>query len=212
MVLFFALLTISLNKNIILSQMIMLLKMIIIEVSMDQKILDGLLNPVRMRIFQYVLMNKQATTAEIGNELPGVPQASLYRHMNKLVKDGILGVLEENKVRGVYEKVYEIKNNPMTEINKIVDGKDREQLYNVCYTFAMSILMDFGSYLKKDDIDLKEDKVGFRSIPVYMTDEESDVFIKKMYDLIESSSSQEAGENRKLRKYSFAFMPVEERK
>ena len=178
---------------------------------MNQEVLKSLLNPVRMKIFQFILMNPEATTAQIANELPDVPQASLYRHINKMVKDEILDVVSENKVRGVYEKVYAIQNNPLAAVNKIVEEGDREQLYMICYTFAMSLLMDFGSYLKQDTIDLQADKVGFRSIPMYMTDAESDQFIQNMYALIQEASNHETDEDRKLRKYSFAFMPVEEK-
>lgn len=178
---------------------------------MNQEVLKSLLNPVRMKIFQFVLMNPDATTAQIANELPDVPQASLYRHVNKMVQDEILKVVSENKVRGVYEKVYAIQNNPLAAVNKIVEEGDREQLYMICYTFAMSLLMDFGSYLKRDTIDLQADKVGFRSIPLYMTDEESDQFIQNMHALIQESMHQETNEGRTLRKYSYAFMPVNEK-
>lgn len=200
-----------LSKVIILSLVISLRGSKLGGISMDQKILKGLLNPIRMKIFQYVLMNKQATTAEIAKELSGVPPASLYRHLNKMMKDDILAVYGENKIRGVYEKIYEIKNNPLNTINRMVDEQDRDQLYNVCYTFAMSILMDFGVYLKQDEFDLKADKVGFRSIPMYMTDEESDVFITNMYKLIDEANNHQSKEGRRLRKYSFAFMPTEEK-
>ena len=178
---------------------------------MNQDVLKSLLNPIRMKIFQHVLMNEGVTTGDLAKALPDVPQASLYRHINKMVQDEILSVMSENKVRGVYEKVYAIQNNPLTSINKIVEEEDREQLYMVCYTFAMSLLMDFGNYLKRDSIDLQEDKVGFRSIPLYLSDTESDRFLKGLYDLLEDVLDHEPSEERTLRKFSYAFMPVEEK-
>ncbi|WP_026825975.1 MULTISPECIES: helix-turn-helix domain-containing protein [Exiguobacterium] len=178
---------------------------------MDQDVLKSLLNPIRMKIFQHVLMNEGVTTADLAKVLPDVPQASLYRHINKMVQDEILSVVSENKVRGVYEKVYAIQNNPLTSINKIVEKEDREQLYMVCYTFTMSLLMDFGNYLKRDSIDLQKDKVGFRSIPLYLSDSESDRFLKGLYDLLESMLEHEPSEERTLRKFSYAVMPVGEK-
>ena len=178
---------------------------------MNQGVLKSLLNPIRMKIFQHVLMNEGVTTADLAKVLPDVPQASLYRHINKMVQDEILSVVSENKIRGVYEKVYAIQNNPLTSINKIVEEEDREQLYMVCYTFTMSLLMDFGNYLKRDTIDLQGDKVGFRSIPLYMSDAESDRFLKGLYDLLESVLDYEPTEERTLRKFSYAVMPVGEK-
>lgn len=96
---------------------------------MNQDVLKSLLNPIRMKIFQHVLMNEQVTTGELAKLLPDVPQASLYRHINKMVQDEILSVASENKVRGVYEKVYAIQNNPLTAVNQVVEEEDREQLY-----------------------------------------------------------------------------------
>lgn len=178
---------------------------------MNQDVLKSLLNPIRMKIFQHVLMNEGVTTGDLAKALPDVPQASLYRHINKMVQDEILSVASENKVRGVYEKVYAIQNNPLTAVNQVVEEEDREQLYKLCYTFAMSLLMDFGDYLKRDKIDLQGDKVGFRSIPLYLSDAESDRFLRGLYDLLEGVLEHEPSEERTLRKFSYTFMPVEEK-
>lgn len=75
----------------------------------------------------------------------------------------------------------------------------------------MSLLMDFGDYLKRDKIDLQGDKVGFRSIPLYLSDAESDRFLRDLYDLLEGVLEHEPSEERTLRKFSYAFMPVEEK-
>ncbi|KTD86357.1 hypothetical protein [Paenibacillus etheri] len=43
-------------------------------------------------------------------ELEDIPQATMYRHLNKLLKARILHVVEENKIRGTVEKVYYLAN------------------------------------------------------------------------------------------------------
>ena len=42
------------------------------------------MNPVRQRIFQYLLLHETGTVKEIRKALPDVPGASLYRHMKLL--------------------------------------------------------------------------------------------------------------------------------
>lgn len=164
-----------------------------------------------MRIFQYLQLNKQATTSEISQELSNVPIASLYRHINKMVTDGILEIITENKIRGVYEKVYKIAQNPLEAIEKDVENKDRDALYNACYQFSVSLLSDFAAYLKNDEIDLHEDRVGFRSFPMNLSGQESDAFIGELYEVIQKYSQLKANEERPLRKFSFTFMPLDEK-
>lgn len=178
---------------------------------MNQNVLKVLMNPIRIKIFLYILNNQQATTAVLAKILPEVPQASLYRHISKMVKEDILCIQSENKIRGVYEKIYVIKNNPLTDMEKIVEDKDREQLFKICYSFTMSILMNFDGYLNQEDFDLKDDKVGFRSTPMYMSDDESDDFLKGMHELISKYSSNEVSDGRRLRQYSYAFLPADEK-
>ena len=58
------------------------------------------MNPVRQRIFQYLLLHETGTVKEIRKALPDVPGASLYRHMKLLTESGILTVVGENRIRG----------------------------------------------------------------------------------------------------------------
>ena len=54
------------------------------------------MNPVRIRIAQYLILHEQGTTAQIGEELSDVPKASLYRHMKMLEDAGLIQVVQEN--------------------------------------------------------------------------------------------------------------------
>lgn len=58
------------------------------------------MNPVRQRIFQYLLLHETGTVKEIRKALPDVPGASLYRHIKLLTESGILTVVGENRIRG----------------------------------------------------------------------------------------------------------------
>lgn len=178
---------------------------------MDQKTLSTLLNPIRMRIFQFIQTNGQATTAEIAKELDHVPKPSLYRHLRKMTDVGILGIYGENKIRGVYEKIYEIKSSPISQVQKLVSEKDTEQLLDVGLTFTMSIMMDFAEYLKTEDIDLARDKVGLRTTTINLNDEESQELIDLLYEKLQEFEDKRDVEGRRLRKFSYAFMPVEDK-
>ena len=63
-------------------------------------IVEIVMNPARQRIFQYLLVNETGTVKEMRKALPDIPSASLYRHVKILLDNGILTVVEENRIRG----------------------------------------------------------------------------------------------------------------
>lgn len=69
------------------------------------------MNPVRQRIFQYLLLHETGTVKEIRKALPDVPGASLYRHMKLLTESGILTVVGENRIRGTVESIYSLNRS-----------------------------------------------------------------------------------------------------
>ena len=66
------------------------------------------MNPVRQRIFQYFLLHETGTVKEIRKALPDIPGASLYRHIKILADSSILMVVDENRIRGTVESVYQL--------------------------------------------------------------------------------------------------------
>ena len=66
---------------------------------------DVILHPVRMRIIS-TLFKRRLTTQQIGRALPEVAQATLYRHLSRLMQAGVVAVVALRPVRGVTEKVY----------------------------------------------------------------------------------------------------------
>jgi DNA-binding transcriptional ArsR family regulator len=71
-----------------------------------KKILDLILHPVRLRILVALAGGKGMTPLQIADQLRDIPQASLYRHISRMLKLKVLKVVEERPVRGTMEKVY----------------------------------------------------------------------------------------------------------
>ena len=57
------------------------------------EIAEIVMNPVRQRIFQYLLVHETGTVKDIRKALPDVPSASLYRHMKILTDNAVLTVV-----------------------------------------------------------------------------------------------------------------------
>ena len=62
---------------------------------------------MRLRIVQ-ALVGRRLTTQQLKDELSDVPQASLYRHVSRLVDAGILRVTDQRAVRGGLERTYAV--------------------------------------------------------------------------------------------------------
>ncbi|ERI91491.1 transcriptional regulator, ArsR family [Clostridiales bacterium oral taxon 876 str. F0540] len=174
---------------------------------MDSKLLSCILNPVRMRIIQALVKNKNMTVQQIAQELPEVPQATLYRHLSKLVEVKAITVVKENKVRGALEKVYALETNPYTAVTNALENSDKEEYINLFYNFLMTLLGDFEKYIHQQNTDLQKDGVTFRSAALYLSDDEFQDFIQDLVKAFDKVRDNKPSSERKLRKISTIIVP-----
>lgn len=174
---------------------------------MDKSLLSCILNPIRMRIIQSLTKNKNMTVQQIAQELPEVPQATLYRHLNKLLEAKAIMVVQENKIRGVIEKVYAISTSPYETVTKDIDENNKGEVLELFYHYLMSLLGDFEGYLRKDNIDLAKDGVTFRSAAFYLSDDEYIEFLKDIKKAFDKVNDYGPAPERRLRKISTISMP-----
>lgn len=158
-------------------------------------------NPVRMQIMQYLQTHREATTKQISEAITDIPAPTLYRHINTLLKEEILLVKEERKVRGSLERLLAINVEKMTEtVNSGIS--------ETAYQFLMELFMKFQKYGSKADADPQKDRLSLRSCVFTLTDESFDNFMHEIGAVI--NKYQVAEINGKLRSVSFISAPVEE--
>lgn len=158
-------------------------------------------NPVRMQIMQYLQTHREATTKQISEAITDIPAPTLYRHINTLLKEEILLVKEERKVRGSLERLLAINVEKMTEtVNSGIS--------ETAYQFLMELFVKFQKYGSKADADPQKDRLSLRSCVFTLTDESFDNFMHEIGAVI--NKYQVAEINGKLRSVSFISAPVEE--
>lgn len=158
-------------------------------------------NPVRMQIMKYLQTHREATTKQISEAITDIPAPTLYRHINTLLKEEILLVKEERKVRGSLERLLAINVEKMTEtVNSGIS--------ETAYQFLMELFMKFQKYGSKADADPQKDRLSLRSCVFTLTDESFDNFMHEIGAVI--NKYQVAEINGKLRSVSFISAPVEE--
>lgn len=132
---------------------------------------DLILHPVRMQIITN-LLGQQLTPQQLAERMDKVPQATLYRQLNKLAKEGVIYVAEERPVRGTVEKVYAV-NPPSVALGPGDLAKaSREDLMRYFTNFVISLLADFAAYSRQPHPDMLRDGAGFSQVSLYLNDDE----------------------------------------
>jgi len=168
-----------------------------------------IMNPVRIKIIQELNLQKTATTKEIAQACGDIPPATLYRHLNALMKNHIIEVVSENKVRGILEKVYKLNENPAQIISQNPKAITQEELSAVFIQFMFGLLNDFDSSVSQPDtLQNLGSNLGFSSATFFLTDEELADMSQKMNQNIIPLLKNTPAPGRKLRKLSTIFTTV----
>jgi len=170
---------------------------------MNTEAIKSMMNPVRIKIIREITLKGSATTKEIQEICQDIPQASLYRHIQNLLNNDILKVISENKVRGIHEKVYAIKENPSQEINQHLDQVTKEDISQLFTLFMVSLLADVETYLDRvPRFNLVESMIGFQSSSAYLSDQELIELMKEISVAITRRMNNPCTPERTLRKIS----------
>ncbi len=163
-----------------------------------------------MKIVMYLMNNDYATKKDLEEVTSDISQASLYRHLKSLVKNQILEIHSRKQKRGAYEKTYKLKFNPNYKLGEVIENGKPKEIYEIFYTFIMVQLIDFDNYLKTENFNLKEDRVGFRSFPLTLTDIEFDEMNKEIATILKKYMDISPKKNSRLRKFSINSVPIDE--
>jgi DNA-binding transcriptional ArsR family regulator len=157
------------------------------------------------------LARQNLTPLQLAEELVNVPQATLYRHLNKLAQAGILKVIAEHPVRGTLEKVYGINNETMQLGQQDLLRASKEELLELFTNFVLGQVREFAAYLQQHDrINLLEDKVAFRQAPFYLTDAEFKDLMTEVGQAFMKHLTNKPAPGRKALMWSTIIMPRSE--
>lgn len=168
---------------------------------------DLILHPVRMRII-LALTGSRRTSQELAEILNDVPQATLYRHINRLAQAGIIQVVEERPVRGTVEKVYAVdpQAGRLSEAEFAGLSKDEHMRYFVA--FVTTLIGDFERYLENcPQIDFATDGVGYHKLPLELSDEEFGELAKALNEVLLPALQNLPAPGRRRRLLTTILMP-----
>ena len=167
---------------------------------------DVLLHPVRLRIV-LAMTGTALTPAELAQRLPGVPQASLYRHIARLTDAGILEVVDERKVRGVVERTYAVNVEAASIDADDSDAMTADEHQRSFAAFAGALIDAFGRYVSDPAARPSADGVSYRQIPLELSDAELDQMASEFGAVLERYLALEPSPDRRRRLLSIVMMP-----
>lgn len=169
-----------------------------------------ILHPVRMKIIQTLIGGRMLTVQQMAERLPDVPQATLYRHLNLLLKGGVLEIAEEKQVRGAVERTYRLALSGIDPTPEEVSRASREEHMQFFMQFVAGLIGEFGSYLEQEEIDMFKDGVAFRQAALYLSDEEMRQLLYTVGGAIMQAMANEPGPGRRKRTLATILIPAAE--
>jgi DNA-binding transcriptional ArsR family regulator len=177
---------------------------------MDENV-ELILHPVRLRIVRAMRVATKLTTGELCERLSDVPKATIYRHVERLLKGGVLQIDSEHKIRGVMERVYRLDDAAAPIGAQAAQAMTLED-HRLGFAAAVGALMgDFNAYLDGDAARPFEDCVAYRQFLVWLSDDERDRLITELSRLVLAQKDNEPGNGRAPYILSPLFFPVAEK-
>ena len=145
-----------------------------------------LLHPVRMKIVRTLMgYNKEGLTSlDMVKMIQDVPQATLYRHIQKLADANIIRVLKEEKVRAVTEKYYVVNIEETSISPKEWKTYPMEKKLDYFFYFQIALFNQYQTYLNsinKEDI---EDASTLSVVDIQLDDQVFQDFQTDLNDLL----------------------------
>ena len=127
-----------------------------------------LLHPVRLRII-LAAVGRQVNAQQLADELPDIPQATLYRNINTLAAGGILVVVRERRVHNTIEKTYALPDRSLMLTMEDLKDAQPEDYIRLVTQYLGLLLGYYVRYIEKGNVDFARDNVLFQTFPVYLS-------------------------------------------
>lgn len=161
---------------------------------------EVIMNPVRQRIIQYLMVHDQGTVKEIKSKLEDVPTPSLYRHVKILAENSVIIVVDENRIRGTVESVYQLNPNTLSFVGD--EGLAVQMsLMGICTAFA--------KYFAGGHASPEKDMLLLSSCTLMLTDGEFGDLLAEINGLIMKYISKEPAEGSRSRQVTLISSPCE---
>ncbi len=169
---------------------------------------DLLLHPLRLRIVQTFLGDRQLTTSQLLAEIDGIPPATLYRQVATLARAGVLTVVGERQVRGTVERTYALSVQDAQLTDEDLKNMTPEDHRHAFMAFLAGLLADVDRYIDAGDVDLVADGAGYRTIGLWLTRDELTEMVTEIGAAVQARAGNGPAPGRTRRMLSTVLIPA----
>ncbi len=169
---------------------------------------DLLLHPLRLRIVQAFLGDRELTTGQLLAEIDGVPAATLYRQVANLAKAGVLVAVGERRVRGTVERTYALSVADAQISDEDLRSMTPEDHRRAFMAFLAGLLGDFDRYIDAGDVDLEQDGAGYRTVGLWLDRDEFKEMLTEIGAAVQARIGNRPGPGRTRRMLSTVLIPL----
>ncbi len=171
----------------------------------DEATLRALSSPLRMEILQAFSPEGRLTVAELAERLSR-PRGSLYYHVRKLTKIGVLVEVEQRPVGRKYESVYEIVSDRIAIGSDPSSGQGNKALAKLVASMLRQTGREFEVALQQNLFEGREGAQMGRRQRAWLTDRD----LEKIEDLLDRVEEicMKASERKEGRLYSVTSLVV----
>ena len=174
---------------------------------MNEKLIECLTNPAKSQLLRAINEQGRATTKELAQVTRKLPQTTLYRYLKQMLTDGLIKVVEENRIRNVNEKVYGMAIDFDAELNKIAEDTTGATFIAQFQLFANGLLEEFQNHLDDNEIPTSGFAFGFGMLPIHVTNDEAWELYKKIEELLQPYHNNPLTNDRQLRNFAMILTP-----
>lgn len=146
---------------------------------MNAKTSEILLHPVRLRVV-LAFGPEELTTTDLGDRLPDIAPATLYRQVAVLTDAGLLEVVDERRVRGGVERTYSLVPAAIQVSPDDLASMSSDDHLRGFLAFIGSLVGSLATYLEADGSDPSGDGFSYRQAAVWATPSERTRMAKEM--------------------------------
>jgi hypothetical protein len=169
---------------------------------------DLLLHPLRLRIVQTFLGDRQLTTSQLFAEIGGIPPATLYRQVATLARAGVLTVVGERQVRGTVERTYALSVQDAQLTDEDLKNMTPEDHRHAFMAFLAGLLADVDRYIDAGAVDLVADGAGYRTIGLWLTRDELTEMVTEIGAAVQARAGNGPAPGRTRRMLSTVLIPA----
>ena len=177
---------------------------------MPTKLFELILNPIRLRIIT-AISNNRVTAGDLKEQLPEIPQTTLYRHINILLEGGLLEVVDEIPQRGTLERVLGFKTSPSLTKEDLtgLSIEEYQQTFSlILFNLMQEAMNSLKNFPEGKEIDLLSAGYQFSEIRLNLSDEEYETLNQEILKLMMAAAQNKPSSNRIQRIFAYFFIPL----